>query len=273
MRMVLKDGKTKCLTLSYDDGVIQDIRLVEIMQRYGLKGTFNLNSGLFFPENKKREHGERELTLSQAKKLFINSGNEVAVHTFSHPFLEQLTEAEMINEIMTDRKNLSREFCCVANGMAYPMGTYDQRVVEVLKKCAIAYARTIKSTESFAFPTNWLTLNPTCHHNNKRLMELAEKFAAGDPWNRSTMFYLWGHSFEFDNDNNWDVIENFAKYMGFRDDVWYASNIEIYNYVMAYNRLQTSADQKIIYNPSDISVWASDKDGIFCIKSGEVCFR
>ena len=39
-------GKRKALTLSYDDGVEQDIRLIENMKQHGLKGTFNLNSGL-----------------------------------------------------------------------------------------------------------------------------------------------------------------------------------------------------------------------------------
>lgn len=47
MKMILKDGKTKVLTLSYDDGVVQDIRLIEIMNKYGLKGTFNINSGMY----------------------------------------------------------------------------------------------------------------------------------------------------------------------------------------------------------------------------------
>ena len=39
--------KLKAVTLSYDDGVRQDKRLISIMQKYGLKGTFNINAGLF----------------------------------------------------------------------------------------------------------------------------------------------------------------------------------------------------------------------------------
>lgn len=87
------------------------------------------------------------------------------------------------------------------------------------------------------------------------------------------MFYLWGHSCEFDNNDNWDIIKNFAEFIGNRDDIWYATNIEIYNYVMAYNRLQTSADSKMIYNLSVIDVWAMDRNDIFCIKSGETIKR
>ncbi len=36
----------KYLTFSYDDGVTQDIRLIELFNKYGMKATFNINSGL-----------------------------------------------------------------------------------------------------------------------------------------------------------------------------------------------------------------------------------
>ena len=42
--MLFPGKKRKVLTLSYDDGVEQDIRLVEIMKKHGLKGTFNINT-------------------------------------------------------------------------------------------------------------------------------------------------------------------------------------------------------------------------------------
>ena len=37
------NGMKKALTFSYDDGVTQDIRLIEIFNKYNLKATFNLN--------------------------------------------------------------------------------------------------------------------------------------------------------------------------------------------------------------------------------------
>lgn len=273
MQMLLKDGKNKVVTLSYDDGVVQDIRLSAIAKKYGLKVTFNINTGLYFQEDGEREKYYGRMKLSEAKNLYLNSGNEVAVHTLTHPFLEELTETEMINEIMADRQNIKNQYNCIANGMAYPMGTYDDRVTDIVRKCGIAYSRTTKSTEKFGFPTDWITLHPTCHHNNPRLMELAEQFVQGDRWGRSRMFYLWGHSYEFDNNDNWDIIEKFAEFIGNRDDIWYATNIEIYDYVMAYNSLKASADFKIIHNPSAIDVWAVDKDGAFCVESGKTAYR
>ena len=124
-------------------------------------------------------------------------------------------------------------------------------------------------------PQNWLAFNPTCHHKNPKLMELAEKFVSTEFNSRYYlwMFCLWGHSYEFDEDNNWEVIERFAEFVGGRDDIWYATNIEIYDYVNAYKNLQISVDKRIIHNPSDIDVWIYDDKETFVIKAGETLYR
>ncbi len=270
MKMRLKDGKIKVLTLSYDDGVVQDIRLIEIMNKHGLKGTFNINSGLYLPEDTVREKFYGRLKLSEAKALYTNSGHEVAVHAYTHPFLEQLDSAEVIYEIAEDRKNLEAQFGQIVRGMAYPFGTYSDEVIDVLKKCHIAYSRTTKATLQFKLPENWLTLHPTCHHNHEKLDELIHEFVEGNlRYTNPQMFYLWGHSYEFDNNDNWDVIEKFAAYAGGHDDIWYATNIEIYDYVEAYKSLKTSYDKKIVHNPSCIDVWFEHKGEVHCVKGGE----
>ena len=75
--MKLKDGKSKVLTLSYDDGVVQDIRLIELMDRYGIKGTFNINTGMYLPEDTVREHYYGRMKLSEAQNLFLSSAHEI----------------------------------------------------------------------------------------------------------------------------------------------------------------------------------------------------
>lgn len=271
MRMVLKDGKMKVLTLSYDDGVVQDIRLIEIMNKYGLKGTFNINSGMHLAEESIRRIFRKTLSLEAAKETYLSSGNEVAIHSLTHPHLEVLTQEEVIYEITEDRKNIEKEYGVIAKGMAYPFGTYNDNVLECLEKCGIVYSRTVNSTYGFEIPENWLLLNPTCHHNSERLMELAGKFVESR-YNYPKMFYLWGHSYEFDENDNWEVIEQFAEYIGKRDDIWYATNMEIYEYVKAYNNLVVSFDRKIIQNPTSADVWFSEKNEVFCVKGGETLF-
>ena len=69
------------------------------------------------------------------------------------------------------------------------------------------------------------------------------------------LFYLWGHSYEFNDNDNWNVIEEFAEYIGNREEIWYATNGEIYDYVQAFNSLQFSANGAIIRNPSATDVY------------------
>lgn len=265
-------GKGKALTLSYDDGVEQDIRLIQLMEQYGFKGTFNLNSGLFAPEDKVYPCGKihRRLSLSKIKEVFSSPNVEVACHGFEHLRIERLHGVDAMSEIIADRRELEALFDRMIPGMAYAYGTYNDQAVEVLKLAGIRYARTVESTECFDIPTDWLRMPATCHHKNPRLMELAEKFRHLEITSFPKLFYLWGHSYEFEGDDNWNVIEDFFKEMQNLPDVWYATNIEICDYVRAYERLLFSAGNRIVHNPNAIDVWIGDQDGkIFCIPAGK----
>ena len=253
--LVFPDFKQKALTLSYDDGVIFDKKLIEIMQKHGLKGTFNINSELFA-----QNEGERRMTAKTAIELYKNTGMEVAVHGARHWSLAEVPSEMMVRDVAVDRENLENLTGGLVQGMAYANGSYSDDVVEVLKRCGIKYSRTTVSTGKFLIPNDWLRMPATCHHNDPRLMDLAKSFIE-EPhgqyyWSqRNKLFYLWGHSYEFNDNNNWDIIEEFAAYMGGRNDVWYATNGEIYDYVQAYNRLQFSIRGLRVFNPSCIDVY------------------
>ena len=249
------EGRDKALTLSYDDGVVQDIRLVELLNKYGIKATFNINSGCF-PD--KDATGDRHLSADQVKKLYLPTGHEVAVHSLTHPFLDQLPLAGALSEVIEDRRNLERLTGSIIRGMAYPFGTYNDALIEGLKSAGIAYSRTVQCTHRFSLPTDWLRMSTTCHHDDPELWSLVEAFL-GDalcPYDTDVkLFYLWGHSYEFDRGDGWARIEQFAQAMGNREDIWYATNIEVYDYVQAYKRLIVSVDGRRIYNPSCRAVW------------------
>ena len=142
-------GKSRALTLSYDDGVIQDIRLIEILKKHGIKCTFNINSGLFPPEEKVFPEGTTHRRLKQSEVLQVYDSElcEVACHSYSHPFLAKCDPAMVTNEVLEDRKALEALFGHPVQGMAYPQGSYSDMVVQVLENCGIRYCRTVVSTE------------------------------------------------------------------------------------------------------------------------------
>lgn len=266
MKMRFPEGRTKALTLSYDDGSIYDLRLVDIMVKYGLKGTFNINSGLFASEE---ESNQWRLTKKQCVELYKSNNMEVAVHGLTHPFLDQLPASAQKYEIMQDRLNLEGEFGSVIRGLAYPYGTFNEQTIAVLKECGIAYARTVVSTGRFDIPDKWLCMPATCHHNDPRLFDLVDEFLDDDMYGRPKLFYLWGHSYEFADDNNWDLMESFAKRIGNRDGIWYATNMEVYEYVEAYRNLVVSLDGKSVYNPSCLPIWFQKNDMLLSVEPGK----
>jgi peptidoglycan/xylan/chitin deacetylase (PgdA/CDA1 family) len=263
-------GCSKALTLSYDDGVCQDIRFVDILNKHGLKCTFNVNSCRFGPEGKTYPKDTTyHMSKSECIELYNNSPHEVAVHGYTHSSLERLSPAQVAYEIIKDREELENTFGCIIRGMAYPYGAYNDDVVRVLADCGIAYARTTRSTERFDIPTDWLRMPATCHHNNPCLMELAHKFVEDERRDRPQLFYLWGHTYEFDNNNNWNVIEEFAEYVGGHDNIWYATNIEVYEYIEDFGRLVFSADMRRVKNPTVRTLYFHINGKEYAVAAGE----
>ncbi|PJI07567.1 MULTISPECIES: polysaccharide deacetylase family protein [Clostridium] len=261
-------GRRKAFTLSYDDGITQDMRLVKIFNKYNLKATFNLNSGL------QNELGSFMLNDLLIKRMNIEcilelyKGHEIAIHGLTHLSLTDIPRELMLKEIIEDKKNHEALFKYPVRGMAYPYGTYNKEVLEVLKGLGIEYSRTVNNNENFSLPIDPLEWNPTCHHSNPNLMKIAKRFVDGDFFELG-LFYLWGHSYEFDLDSNWKVIEELCEYISGKDDIWYATNIEIIDYIAAWNRLRFSSDCTFVYNPSAISVWINFNEIPIEINPGE----
>ena len=211
------------------------------------------------------------MTKEEAINLY-DSSCEVACHGEKHLKLTDIDSARCVYEVITDRKNLEEWFNRRVNGMAYSFGAFDDNIINILKECGIKYARTTISSHNFDLPENWLALKPTCHHADSKLFDLVEKFLNYEQpdWKKQPqMFYLWGHSYEFEDNRNWEVLEEFCQRIGNKEDIWYATNIEICDYVEGYKRLVYSANGYKIYNPNLFTVWI-DADGVvYSVKSGE----
>lgn len=262
-------GMEKAITFSYDDGVVADKKLIAILDKYGLKGTFNLNSKLF---NVLEWHGRMDE--EQTINTFKNSGHEVALHGARHIFLGKVPLPLAVKEVADNRAYLEEKFGCIVNGMAYAYSGVDDETVQVLKALGVQYARTTVSTHSFAIPSDWLHLNPSVHHTEPCLKVLTDKFLSGkpsdefknrEPW----LFYIWGHSYEFDDNDNWDVIEDVCRRISQAGGVWAATNGDICDYVKCYQSLVYSLDGERVFNPSHRTVWLEIRGKVYGIESGE----
>lgn len=229
------NNKNKALTFSYDDGVTQDIRLIDIFNKYGLKGTFNINSELLGLENSLIRNGVRisHNKVNAADVRHIYAGHEAAVHTLTHPNLTKIDdEKEIIRQVEQDRLNLSELVGYEVTGMAYPCGgvNCDDRVADIIRNnTPIKYARTITVTESFEPYTDLYQFKGTLYHHENwdKLFEFGKRFLelkADTP----KVFYIWGHSYEFDiYPERWAMFDEFCRMMSDSDDIYYGTNLEV----------------------------------------------
>ena len=261
------EGKKKAFTLSYDDGVVEDRKFIEIINRYGLKGTFNLNSYALTHKNTREKVSVDELGT-------LYRGHEIAVHGWNHPYPSETFDGNFAYEIMKERELLEQYTGKIIRGMAYPMGSsaINEDNIRTVRQCGIAYARTTTGTGNFRLPKDWAVWDPTVHHGKAETVELLEQFVGMNVMFAVQVFYLWGHTYEFEDNGNWELAEKIARTASGRDDIWYAANIDIHDYVEAAHRLIVSADSRIMYNPTFTEIWLEERGEIRSIKPGETLY-
>ena len=270
-------GKAKAVTFSYDDGVQQDKRLAELFDRYGMKATFNFNCAY---------RRETNFTKEEINEYFLSKGHEIAVHGANHRANGNTRVIEGIRDVLDCRLELEEKCNRIIRGMAYPdtgitqmgnFGSYEQ-IKQYLTELDIVYSRTLGGdNDSFMLPQDFHAWMPSAHHNNPKIMEYIEKFVNLDISTKAyharrvpRLLYIWGHSYEFRTEEDWKYIENIISSLSGNEKIWYATNIEIYNYITAQKNLQLSADETVFYNPSSIDVWVEkDKNKVIEIPAGK----
>ncbi len=237
MKKLLFPGfKSKALTFSYDDNTTQDRRLVKIFRKYGIKATFNINTGLFGkPGSLKYQHeilNHSCVDESEIKALY--SGFELASHTVNHISLLKEEYTSFEREISDDCKKIG-ELCGIrATGFAYPYGEYNAETVKQLKSLGIIYARTVNDTHRFDLPADFLEWHPTCHDHDPEINRLTDEFLS-DGGKDLKLFYIWGHSYELDKSDTdrWADMEALCEKLSGKNDIWYATNRSICEYITA----------------------------------------
>lgn len=266
------EGKGKAFTLSYDDGCRSDIRLSDTITPYGLKCTFNINA-------------KSQLTDEELQTYVLDRGHEIAVHGEKHSAPGLLRPIEGIREMLNGRLVLEHKFHTIIRGCAYPdtgitkflNGASYESIRHYMQDLDIVYARTLGGDNNdFMLPTDFLAWMPTAHHKNPAVLDYIDEFVAIDLSARGyhtrrmpRLFYLWGHSYEFDGDDNWNLLETICEKISGKDEIWYATNMEIYEYIKAYDSLVFSADSHMIYNPTLKTVWFDADGKLYSIRPGE----
>ena len=229
----MKSNLLKAVTFSYDDGVTQDIRLIELLNQYGLKSTFNLNSELLGTKGMLLRDGKRishyKFHPDDVKEVY--EGHEVAVHTLTHPNLIALDDTEIIRQVEQDRLNLSEIMGYDVVGMAYPCGgvNNDERTAKVIREnTGVKYCRTTVCNNSFEQQAHLYRFSPSAYHLDfDTLMSLGQQFVELDA-QTPQIFYIWGHSFEMDyRPDYWIRLEEFFKLISNRTDIFYGTNKEV----------------------------------------------
>ena len=228
-----EQNNLKAVTFSFDDGVTQDIPLIELLNKYGLKCTFNLNSGLLGQKGMLNRNGQRiahyKVHPKDVKEIY--DGHEVAVHTLTHPDLTKQTEAEIIRQVEQDRLALSDLVGYEVVGMAYPGGgiNHNETVAGIIAEhTGVRYARTTLCVDRFEPQTDLYRFQPNCHILQfDSLMEMGHQFIALET-NVPQIFYIWGHAYEMDFQSDyWCKLEDFFKLISNHSDIFYGTNREI----------------------------------------------
>ncbi len=224
------NGKLKAVTFSFDDGVTQDLPLIAMLDRFGLKATFNLNSGAMGIRESKMFEGHmvyRDIVFEHdIAEVYKN--HEIASHTSTHPNLVNCTEEEIVRQVEEDRARLSSLAGYEVRGFAYPCCMVDGRVIETVRtKTGAAFGRTVLVTGKFDPPKDLFHLDFTCRSSGEDLIRLAKEFVSLKT-DRPQIFSVWGHTYEFDIHRDWHIFEEFCKIISGKDDIFYGTNSEVF---------------------------------------------
>lgn len=214
----------------WDDGVETDIRLVEILQKYGVKATFNINSGLHYQKYRRvyswqfADHPDfvnRLLSIEEMKTLY--RGFKIGAHGVFHLSYVPEKFDEFITDIAEDKDNLENIFQCSVPGMAYPCGLWDEKVADKLREKGFLYGRTVVRTDDVGAYKHPLALGTSCHFLEDNFFA---KFAAAKANNG--IFYFWGHSCEMQNvPEKWAEFEKRMAYISADSETKFIDVVDI----------------------------------------------
>ena len=232
MRKLYPGGKRKAFNITYDDGVLQDIRFVHLLNRYGLKGTFNLNSELMRQEfSWTHPNGMEVRRLPESRVISLYEGHEVASHTLTHPYMHDLSEWEIMRQLGQDRENLERLFDREVKGFAVPFDFYSEKIARCAESCGFEYARMSEFSGSFSPCRDWYYWKTGVYHIEPNLTDFVAGFL--NTREELAVCQIVGHSYDLDAQNLWGTMELICAAVSAQEDVWPCTNLELVRYLKA----------------------------------------
>lgn len=267
IRKLYPGGKKKAFNISYDDGVIQDIRFVELLNRYGLKGTFNLNYGLMRSGfTWTHECGMTVRRLREEEVCAIYQGHEIASHSYSHPYFDEMAETDILKELGADKFFLEMLTGREVAGYATPFYYYSDRMADYVRHCGFEYARISEESNDYSIPSDFYRWCGSKFHWDADLESFVRGFLETDQ--ELALCQLVGHSYDLDVLNLWEKMERICHSVGIASDIWPATHIDIVRYLKAVN--QALISDKEIKNKSAMTLWFDVDGKIIKLLPGEM---
>lgn len=252
IRKLYPGGKAKAFNISYDDGVIQDIRFVELLNRYGLKGTFNLNYGLMRSGfTWEHECGMTVRRIPEEQVAAVYEGHEIASHSFTHPYFDNAAETDILRELGSDKFFLEKLFDREVAGYATPFYYCSDLMADCVRHCGFLYARISEETNDYSIPTDFYRWKGSKFHWDADLEAFVQGFLETDQ--ELALCQLVGHSYDLDVMDLWETMERICRWVSDNSDVWPATHIELVRYLRNMS-LARIADKEIS-NESSAELW------------------
>ena len=266
IKKLYPNGKLRAFNVSYDDGVLQDVEFVRLLNKYGIKGTFNLNSGLMQQEFAwMHECGMvvKRLSVDGAKAVY--DGHEIASHTLTHPNMHGMNAEQILREMSQDKDNLENIFGVKISGFAVPFSYYSELIAECAKIVGFEYGRTSDMSGGYSPSEDVYFWKPGRFHLSSELESYVDVFLETDE--ELAVCQIVGHSYDFDAERNWDRIEALLKSVAEKEDVWFATHLEIVRYLKAMKKADIT--EAFIENKSNMELWFNMNGMTFSVLPGE----
>jgi peptidoglycan/xylan/chitin deacetylase (PgdA/CDA1 family) len=272
--------KTHALVMSYDDGHYNDTIVIELFNKYNIKGTFNITL------DRTTQYQDNSVFIHKNELASIYTGHEVASHGVTHKNLSSLTDSLQYLELTQSKNSLSNYTHKKVLSIAYPYGKYNSSTIKHAKQSLYLAGRSIQNTYDFTIPNNLLQWHPTCEdiHALKyttKFLKQEKPFVTtiknrifsklGFSYSNLKLMTIWGHSHLYTSSDSyqWKQLETLCRKLANHNHVWYVTAYDFADYIKVINNLIITKYE--VYNPieSKRNVYFTIKKHFFTLHPGE----